>query len=125
MIRISLRRPLATAATIALFSLAGIAGCPFAGRDAQAAPPLVPHGQPEPDMLGVHWAKDHTPPPFARGGTQLLSYHNGPVIGSAAIEGGAGIEVKPIYWGAGWSSDPYQLQQSKPTFLAAFYGGVG
>src|SRR5437660_866164 len=100
------RKPLAAIATAVIVGLAA--------TSAQAAPPPGPHGQPEPDMLGVHWAKDHTPPPFAHGGTSLLSFHGGGVMT-------AGIQVQPIYWGTGWSSDA----QSKSVWLAAFYSGVG
>src|SRR4051794_33935978 len=81
-------------------------------QDALASPPPGPHGKPEPDMLGTHWAKDHTPP-FARG-TQVLNYHGGPVMST-------GIQVQPIYWGQSWATDA----QSKRTWLGTFYGGVG
>src|ERR1041385_7794999 len=97
--------------TSMLLGFAAAAGLGIGSID--AAPPPGPHGQPEPDMLGVHWAKDHAPP---RGhfSTPLLSYHGGPVMAS-------GTQVQPIYWGTSWSSDT----QSKVALLAAFYGGVG
>ena len=105
-------RRLTVVTMLGLLVLTALTAGVIGSRDALAAPPPGPHGKPEPDMLGTHWAKDHAPP-FGRGGTQLLSYHGGAVMSS-------GIQVQPIYWGTSWSSDT----QAKANLLAAFYSGV-
>jgi hypothetical protein len=65
-------------------------------------------------MLGVHWARDHARPGLNAGADPHLVYHGGAVMGG-------GIAVQPIYWGTSWSTDT----QSKMSYLAIFYSGVG
>src|SRR5690349_1378723 len=108
-----IRRTFTALSAIALFGIAALAGSSAGIPLAQAAPPPGPHGKPEPEMLGAHWAKGQIPA-FGRKGTQLLTYHGGPVMGG-------GTEVRPIFWGSSWPDDT----QAKQLWLADFYGGVG
>src|SRR5262245_20872362 len=58
------------------------------------------HGQPEPPMAGVHWAKGQGPAHSQAGqntGSPNLINHGGPVLGS-------GTTVVPIFWGSSWGN---------------------
>jgi hypothetical protein len=103
------------------FSLFGLfvviaAGGIWLGPDArslvEAAPPPGPHGAPEPEMLGIHWARGNAPP-FGGGSDPHLDYHGGPVMDGGTV-------VHPIYWGTSWTS-----ANEKIGALASFYLGVG
>jgi len=70
---------------------------------------------PEPQMAGIHWARDHAP---ARpgGGSPNLLYHSGPVMTQ-------GVYVEPIYWGAQWNNPAFTAD--KMSGLQLFYSGFG
>lgn len=61
----------------------------------------------------VHLARGHARP--GSGGAQLLLYHDGAIMTSAA--------VKAIFWGPSWSSSSFT--DDKITGLGTFYSGIG
>jgi hypothetical protein len=63
-------------------------------------------------MLGAHFAKGLGP---ARGGSPLMTWHQGEVMNSAA--------VTPIFWGAKWADSAFVLD--KMSGLQSFYEGYG
>jgi hypothetical protein len=84
--------------------------------------------QPEPPMLGIHWARGANPdakearggaPPFGGGKSPNLSYHNGPILNTT--------QVVPILWGKKWggSTADSTFIADKITGLDNFYDGFG
>ena len=71
------------------------------------------NGQPEPPMLGVHWARGAKP--GGGGGSPDLLWHNGIILNSSA--------VTAIYWGTSWSSASFV--GDKISGLDTFYNGLG
>src|SRR4051812_32781994 len=100
----------------AMFLMVSVAGFLIASvsLSAEAAPPTGPHGAPEPEMLGVHWARGNAPP-FGGGSSANphLVYHGGPVMAT-------GTEVQAIFWGTTWTPT-----DAKITALGSFYSNVG
>ena len=87
--------------------------------------PQTGHGNPEPPMAGVHWAKGEKPDspgnsanaPGQRGkpgGSANMSYHGGTIMVTTA--------VTPIFWGPRWS-DP-SFVADKMTGLATLYSDL-
>jgi len=87
---------------------------PFHSVPSFAQDPQFGHGNPEPPMAGVHWAKGQAP------GTQAstspnLSWHGGDIMVNAM--------TTPIFWGPSWGNATFT--GDKMTGLAAFYSGMG
>jgi hypothetical protein len=65
--------------------------------------------QPEPPMLGIHWAKDH--PAILGVGSPDMTWHGGAVMPTA--------DVSAIFWGTSWGS----YNGDKITGMARWYEG--
>ncbi|MFA7248857.1 MAG: hypothetical protein WC273_04430 [Dehalococcoidia bacterium] len=102
-------RLLAVAALAVAFALGAGAG-PVGVAEAQQPP--GPHGRPEPEMLGIHWARGGGAPSSGKP-SPLLTYHNGPILPAAT--------VSPIFWGAKFGTD---FLGDKQSGLNLFYAGA-
>jgi hypothetical protein len=94
------------------FALAlAFAAVPLAAiaQDAQSG-----HGQPEPQMKGIHWARDHAPPAGSSSTSPNLQWHGGPIMTDA--------KVVAIYWGTSWGNASFI--GDKMSGLQAFYEGM-
>jgi hypothetical protein len=84
------------------------------GQDSQSG-----HGQAEPPMAGIHWAKgegpDHSAKPGGGGGSPDLINHGGPIMPTA--------QTTSIFWGPSWGSTNFA--GDKIDGLSAFYAGIG
>ena len=77
------------------------------------------HGQGEPPIAGIHWAKGEAPPNNNSGKTSSpnLIYNQGPVMSSSDTP-----QVTAIFWGLSWNpSSP----GDKITGMDTFYSGIG
>jgi hypothetical protein len=81
-----------------------------AGIRAQDSASGRPQGGPPP--LGIHWAKGLKPAP-AHGRSPLMTWHNGPILTSSAVQ--------IIYWGTSWGNNTFV--GDKITGLASWYTG--
>src|SRR5689334_8356236 len=94
----------------------------FAQAD-KSSQPLGPEdlsGTNGPPMLGIHWAKGLEPSfrsreanPKAGGKSPLMTYHNGPIMTTAAAEA--------IFWGTSWKN----YAGDKITGIDSWYDGFG
>jgi hypothetical protein len=104
-----LRTPTALLASASMTLL--FVAVPSFAQDSQSG-----HGQPEPPMMGIHWAKGQKP--FAKpggGGSPNMTWHGGDIMVSAV--------VSTIFWGASWDNPTFA--GDKVSGLEAFYGGMG
>jgi hypothetical protein len=69
--------------------------------------------QGEPEVLGVHWARDFAPARSARVRNANMTYHGGKIMTTAVS--------KAIFWGPSWSSSSFVLD--KITGLDNWYEG--
>jgi hypothetical protein len=82
----------------------------------QAHPQQEVVAQPEPPMLGVHWARGASAGgAHASSSSPLMTYHRGTVMHTSA--------TLPIFWGTSWASSTFV--QDKMTGLASYYSGEG
>ncbi|MFT3916509.1 MAG: hypothetical protein QM704_21250 [Anaeromyxobacteraceae bacterium] len=95
--------------------IAGCGGQPEPGvtSGGDALDTQGPRGQPEPPMLGIHWARGQAKP--GGGGSPQLVWHGGEIMTSSAVQA--------VYWGPSWASASYQ--GDKVSGLATLYGGFG
>src|SRR5579883_235911 len=82
-----------------------------------AQEPAHGHGQPEPPMAGIHWAKGQAPNSVG-GATNspLLTNHGGNIMQNVT-------PVQAIFWGRNWSSATFT--GDKMSGIDSFYGGIG
>ena len=77
------------------------------------------HGQPEPPMAGVHWAKGQTPDHGAKAGgsgsSPNLSLHGGNIMFTA--------QTTAIFWGQNWGNATFI--GDKISGLDTFYSDIG
>src|SRR4051812_37141183 len=81
-----------------------------AGIRAQDSASGRPQGGPPP--FGIYWAKGLKPAP-AHGRSPLMTWHNGPILSSSAVQ--------IIYWGTSWGNNTFV--GDKITGLASWYTG--
>ena len=85
---------------------------PLFAQDAQSG-----HGNPEPPMAGVQWAKGHEPDHGAKtgsaNGSPNMTWHGGNIMFTT--------ETTSIFWGQNWNN----LTGDKLSGLDAFYSGIG
>ena len=72
------------------------------------------HGQPEPPVLGIHWARGVHPPHNAASSPNM-TWHGGAVMPTTA--------TVAIYWGTNWSNASFV--DDKISGLDSWYAGVG
>ena len=87
---------------------------PLIAQDAQSG-----HGNPEPPIAGIHWARGQAPDHGARGGGASASpnviWHGGDIMFTA--------DTTAIFWGQSWANDAFK--SDKVSGLDAFYSGIG
>jgi len=87
---------------------------PLFAQDAQSG-----HGNPEPPMAGIHWARGQAPDHSARSGesgsSPNLIWHGGNIMFTA--------DTTAIFWGQSWANDAFK--SDKVSGLDAFYSGIG
>src|SRR5438046_7851275 len=74
------------------------------------------HGQPEPPMAGIHWAKGQGPAGAGGAGSSPnMTSHGGPIMFTT--------ETKAIFWGLNWNNSSFV--SDKIDGLDSFYFGIG
>ena len=68
-------------------------------------------GQPEPPVLGIHWARGVRPPHNASSSPDMI-WHSGAIMPTAA--------TATIFWGSSWTTSNYKV-----TGMDSWYSGVG
>jgi hypothetical protein len=95
-------------------SLLPFQSVPLFAQDTQSG-----HGNSEPPMAGIHWARgqapDHSARPGGSSGSPNLIWHGGNIMFTA--------ETTPIFWGQNWSNPTFT--GDKFSGLDAFYRGIG
>src|SRR5206468_9070812 len=77
-----------------------------------AQDPQSGHGQPEPRLAGVHWARGEAPPGQGGAtGSPNLTWHGGPIMSTTS--------VTAIFWGSKWGTSSFT--GDKVTGLETFY----
>jgi hypothetical protein len=80
-------------------------------QDAQSG-----HGDTEPSIAGIHWAKGEAQPAAGRTtGSPDMTWHGGPIMATAA--------TAAIFWGTSWSNATFS--GDKVSGLDSFYSGIG
>jgi hypothetical protein len=107
--RINDRIVIFTLAVVALLSLQSVA---LFAQDSQ-----VGHGQPEPPMAGIHWAKGEPHAKVNNGSLSSpnLTWYRGPIMTTAYVQ--------PIFWGPSWGNPSFR--GDKVSGLESFYTGIG
>ncbi len=99
-----------------VFAIAATFGCAaLLAQDAQSG-----HGQPEPPMAGVHWAKGEGPDHGAKSSpsgpsSPNLNWHGGNIMFTA--------QTTAIFWGSSWANAGFT--GDKVSGLDSFYSGMG
>src|SRR5215467_12053592 len=87
---------------------------PLFAQDAQSG-----HGNPEPPMAGVYWARGQEPHPSARtggaSGSPNLIWHGGDIMSTA--------QTTAIFWGPSWGNATFT--GDKISGLETFHDGIG
>ena len=72
----------------------------------------LPNKRHQPPMLGIHWAKDFTPPAGSRRSANM-TWHNGEIMPTASVHA--------IFWGTSWPGDT----SDKVSGMDSYYQGYG
>jgi hypothetical protein len=110
---------------LALAGLAFVAACESGSPIGSAVSPTAPSadrglvGQPEPPMLGIHWARGVNP-----GNARNAA---GTLYGNMTLHGGNVMPTNTtyaIFWGPSWNTSP-TFTADKISGIQAFFGGFG